>query len=105
MRFLVEKNADGELSWWLVDSDGARIAWAGVSFANMIDANKAAEGFRLAARDLDYRLDESGPASWQWQAWAGSTCVAESVNRFPTETEAMAAAQHVREHLRMVPSP
>ena len=63
------------------------------------NAEKAAHGYRLAASVLDYKAAEAAPSAWQWQAWSGSTCVATSMDHFPTQAEALSAAEDVTQRM------
>lgn len=105
MKFLVENDSHGKPSWWLVDDNSELIAWAGDTFGNLESAEKAAHGFRLAARTAAYKAAEAEPSAWHWHAWSGSTCIARSLNQFPTEAAAMVAALDVSERLIDVAGP
>lgn len=78
------------------------VAWAGVTFASVEKAQRAAHAFTAAAATAEFDVYDVANGKWSWSAWR--TCdedneearVATSPNHFTTKQNARRAAENVR---------
>lgn len=97
MKFVIDKTAGGDDSWWLYSSNGQMVAWAGETFASASNARRAAQSFKAGAASARYDVYADAGGQWRWRAWRSSDKVASSGESFASEANARRAAESVRD--------
>ncbi|MCZ4496156.1 MAG: hypothetical protein JWM25_739 [Thermoleophilia bacterium] len=96
LRFTVATGAStGKPSWWLLDDDGRRIAWAGTFYKSIADAHAAALAFKAGAQGWRYEIYMDDKDQPRWRAKDGKKLVAAGHAPFRTRSEAVTAAHSV----------
>ncbi|WP_427869550.1 YegP family protein [Leucobacter luti] len=96
MRFLVENTAGGNPSWWLIASNGEKVAYAGETFASMSNAKRAAAAFKAGAAEAKFEVYEDKGGKYRWRAFRGGNNVASSGEPFASKSNAQRAADNVQ---------
>lgn len=105
MRFTVNNTTSGEPSWWLYGDNNEMVAWAGETFANRSNAQRAAESFKAGAATARYEIYEDAAQKWRWRAWRSSDKAASSGEAFASKTDAQRAADNVRHNAGLATGP
>jgi uncharacterized protein len=98
MYFEVGDDKGGKPTWWLYGENNEMVAWAGESFDNAGNAQRAAEDFKAGAASARYEIYEDSGGSWRWRAWRSSDKVASSGESFDDKDNAERAAENVRDN-------
>lgn len=99
MRFKIENDRGGHPTWWLYASNGQLVAWAGQGFYSLANARRAAAAFAAGAHAARWEVYRDGANAWRWRAWRGSDKVAASGEAFATQSNAVRAANNVRDNV------
>lgn len=105
MKFTVANTRGGQPSWWMHNSNGQMVAWAGESFASDSNAKRACLAFKAGAKMARYEIFQDAGGTWRWRAWRSSDKVAASGESFVSKSNAERAAGNVRHHAASTEGP
>lgn len=104
MKFVVD-NGRGAHPTWRLYSGTDMVAWAGETFDNTANADRAARAFLGGACTARYEAYQHNGAQWRWRAWRSSSTVAYSGQRFACRGDAESAAERVRDNMESATAP